>query len=46
MERAIDTQMEDLKKMILLMGGHVEKSLAQATAALLSRDLNLFKEVH
>lgn len=46
MERAIDTQMEDLKKMILLMGGHVEKSLAQATAALLSRDQNLFKEVH
>lgn len=46
MERAIDTQIEDLKKMILLMGGHVEKSLAQATAALLSKDLSLFEKVH
>jgi len=46
MERAIDTQLDDLKKMILLMGGHVEKSLAQATAALLSRDTALFAEVH
>lgn len=46
MERAIDTQIEDLKKMILLMGGHVEKSLAQATAALLSRDLTMFEKVH
>ncbi|WII71283.1 phosphate signaling complex protein PhoU [Bdellovibrio sp. 22V] len=46
MERAIDTQLEDLKKMILLMGGHVEKSLAQATAALLSRDLSMFEQVH
>ncbi len=46
MERAIDTQIEDLKKMILLMGGHVEKSLAQATAALLSRDLGMFDQVH
>ena len=46
MERAIDNQIEDLKKMILLMGGHVEKSLAQATAALLSRDLAMFDTVH
>lgn len=46
MERAIDTQIEDLKKMILLMGGHVEKSLTQATLALLSRDQSLFEEVH
>lgn len=46
MERAIDTRIEDLKKMILLMGGHVEKSLAQATAALLSKDLAAFEEVH
>ncbi|MGZ3770800.1 MAG: phosphate signaling complex protein PhoU [Bdellovibrio sp.] len=46
MERAIDTQIEDLKKMILLMGGHVEKSLSQATAALLSRDLSMFEKVH
>lgn len=46
MERAIDNRIEDLKKMILLMGGHVEKSLAQATAALLSRDLSAFEQVH
>ncbi|MFM6928699.1 MAG: phosphate signaling complex protein PhoU [Bdellovibrio sp.] len=45
MERAIDTQLEDLKKMILVMGGHVEKSLSQVTAALLSRDVNLFSEI-
>lgn len=46
MERAIDTQIEDLKKMILLMGGHVEKALAQVTAALLSRDVPMFEGVH
>lgn len=46
MERAIDTQLEDLKKMILLMGSHVEKSLAQVTTALLTRDLAMFAEVH
>ena len=46
MERAIDTRIEDLKKMILLMGGHVEKSLTAATAALLSRDASAFDEVH
>lgn len=46
MERAIDTQLEDLKKMILLMGGHVEKSLSKVTAAILSRDVSLFDEVH
>ncbi|UOF02823.1 phosphate signaling complex protein PhoU [Bdellovibrio reynosensis] len=46
MERAIDTQIEDLKKMILLMGGHVEKALSQVTAALLSKDLGMFDQVH
>lgn len=45
MERAIDNQLEDLKKMILLMGGHVEKSLSQVTAALLTRDVGLFDGV-
>lgn len=46
MERAIDTQLEDLKKMILLMGGHVEKSLSQVTTAILTKDPSLFEEVH
>ena len=46
MERAMDTQIEDLKKMILLMGGHVEKSLSLVTAALLSREINKFEGVY
>lgn len=46
MERAIDTQIEDLKKMILLMGGHVEKALSKVTEALLSKDLGMFDQVH
>lgn len=46
MERAIDTQIEDLKKMILLMGGHVEKALGHAISALLSKDMTMFAEVH
>lgn len=46
MERAIDTQIEDLKKMILLMGGHVEKSLSIVTAALLSREASQFEGVY
>lgn len=45
MERAIDTQLEELKKTILLMGGHVEKSLTQVTTALLTKDVSLFGEV-
>ena len=46
MERAIDTHLDDLKKLILTMGGHVEKALAQAIAALMTRDKNQFSEVH
>ncbi|HWU41784.1 MAG TPA: phosphate signaling complex protein PhoU [Bdellovibrio sp.] len=46
MERAIDTQLEELKKMILLMGGLVERSLSQVTTALLTKDLAMFDEVH
>jgi phosphate transport system protein len=46
MERAIDTQIDDLKKMILLMGGHVEKSLSIVTAALLSREVSQFEGVY
>lgn len=46
MERSIDIQIEDLRKMILLMGGHVEKALSLATSALLSRDISLFDGVH
>ena len=46
MERAIDLQIEDLKKMILLMGGHVEKSLTLAISALMTKDHALFAQVH
>ncbi|MBX2988924.1 MAG: phosphate signaling complex protein PhoU [Bdellovibrionaceae bacterium] len=38
MERAFDTQLEDLKRQILVMGGHVEKALTEVTTALLNRD--------
>lgn len=46
MERAIDIHLEELKKLILTMGGHVEKALSQTIAALMSRDRNQFYEVH
>lgn len=46
MDRAMDSQLEDLKKMILLMGGHVEKALYQVTEGLLSGDRSLFDGVH
>lgn len=46
MERIIDSQLEDLKKLMLEMGGLVEKALAATTAGLLKKELNKFKEVH
>lgn len=46
MERAFDTQLEDLKRQILVMGGHVEKALLEVTTALLDRDSARFEGVH
>jgi len=46
MERQVDTQMEELKKLILSMGGHVEKALDIAIQALIARTPNRFNEVH
>ena len=46
MERIIDSQLEDLKKLMLEMGGFVEKALTFTTTGLLKKDLNLLKEVH
>lgn len=46
MERAFDSQLDDLKNLILTMGGHVEKALSVATAALLNRNFEMFQEVH
>lgn len=46
MERIIDSQLEDLKKLMLEMGGFVEKALATTTTGLLKKELNLLKETH
>ena len=46
MERQVDTQVEELKKLILSMGGHVEKALDIAIQALIKRDPTRFNEVH
>lgn len=46
MDRIIDTQLEDLKKIMLEMGGQVEKALKLATEGLLKKDKKLIQEVH
>ncbi len=46
MERIIDSQLEDLKKLMLEMGGFVEKALTTTTNGLLKKELNLLKETH
>lgn len=46
MERTIDSQLEDLKKLTLEMGGLVEKALSTTTLGLLKREQKLLKEVH
>ncbi len=46
MERIIDTQLEELKKIMLEMGGQVEKALKTATEGLLKKDKKNFQEVH
>ena len=46
MERAFDSQLDDLKRQILIMGGHVEKALAEVSAGLLHRDPSKFQLVH
>lgn len=46
MERKIDQQLEDLRHLILLMGGHVEKALGEAMMALIQRDSARLLQVH
>ncbi len=46
MERIIDTQLEDLKKLTLEMGGQVEKALQTATEGLLKKESKLLQQVH
>lgn len=45
MERAIDVQLEELKKLILVMGGHVEQALNLVATALQSKDSIKFEKV-
>lgn len=46
MERAIDAQLDELKKHILMMGGHVEKALHEVILALLKKEEHRFQDVH
>jgi phosphate transport system protein len=46
MERHVDSKLDELKKLILTMGGAVEKALDEAIQALISRDVSRFKLVH
>lgn len=46
MERHFESQLEELRKLILVMGGHVERALTEAVQALISRDPERFKVVH
>lgn len=46
MERTIDSQLEELKKTILEMGGFVEKALATAIEGFMKKDLSLLASVH
>ena len=46
MERILDTQLEEIKKHILIMGGYVEKALTDVISALIERDAEKFQGVH
>ncbi len=46
MDRIIDSQLEELKKLMLEMGGQVEKALKTVTDGLLNKEKKLFQEVH
>ena len=46
MERQVDTQIEELKRLILSMGGHVEKALEIVIQGLIEKNPVRFKEVH
>lgn len=46
MERSMDSQLDELKRLILVMGGHVERALSEATQALMNRNVDSFAQVH
>jgi phosphate transport system protein len=45
-ERNIDSKLEELKRLILVMGGHVERALSEVISALMSRNSGAFGQVH
>jgi phosphate transport system protein len=45
-ERQVDTQIDQLKNLILSMGGQVEKALDEAVQALIHRKADAFQKVH
>lgn len=46
MIRQIDSRLDEVKKIILTMGGHVERAVEEATQALIERDIERFMRVH
>lgn len=46
MQRHVDIEIQELKQLILAMGGSVEKSLAEVCNALFSKDSSRLNEVH
>lgn len=42
----MDSQIEELKRLILVMGGYVERALSEVTHALMSRNPDNFAQVH
>lgn len=46
MERQVDNQIDQLKNLILAMGGYVEKAIDEAVQALIHRNVDAFQKVH
>lgn len=46
MERQVDNQIEQIKTLILTMGGNVERALEKAVNALIQREVTHFQAVH
>ncbi|HEY8269764.1 MAG TPA: phosphate signaling complex protein PhoU [Pseudobdellovibrionaceae bacterium] len=42
----MDSQIEELKRLILVMGGYVERALTEVTQALMSRNADNFAQIH
>lgn len=46
MERSLDSQLDELKRVIQAMGVHVEKALFYAASAMSTKNLEMFEAVH